>query len=493
MSQSDRNYWIEQAKARVLANEKRTDSIASEMMFLYDEAANQIENDINAMFSKFAKDNQLTEAEASRLLSDKEYSVWRKSIQEYIKDATGLAGDSKTLLELNTLAMKSRISRKEQLLSNVYQTMADLAQDTTNNLTELLGDLVKVNYYEGCWRMQKGLGFGFHTAKINESLIRSILEFPWAEKHYSKVVWGRCDHLAALTKHEISLGFIQGSSVQKMVKGINDVMGSGKYAAERLVRTECSYFSGQGELAAYKENGIKQYRFLGGSEGSTGACGCAALNGKIFDISAADTGVNYPPMHPNCLCTTVAYFSNSIFDAPADAKPLPDNIKFQDWKKEFVDTPAIPAKMSLTDADRRALQRYINSDSYKLNDKLRHGAKLSIPETMQMRALDAALDKLPEHRGVVYRSVSSFGIDDVDAFIKSHLIGAPRKFPSYISSNINEVYDKSMEIQYIIISRHGRDISKFNPIPGENEVLFRRNTIFVTTKIEGHTIYMEEL
>ncbi|MEG2213901.1 MAG: minor capsid protein, partial [Clostridiales bacterium] len=184
--------------------------------------------------------------------------------------------------------------------------------------------------------------------------------FPWSEKHYSEAVWGRCDHLAALTKHEISLGFIQGSSVQKMAKHINDVMGSGKYAAERLVRTECSYFAGQGELAAYKENGISKYRFLGGSEGSSGGCHCAELNGQVFSINAADPGVNYPPMHPNCLCTTVAYFSNSVFDASADAKPLPANTKFKDWKKEFVDTPAIPAKMSLTEADQRALKHYIS-------------------------------------------------------------------------------------------------------------------------------------
>lgn len=335
MSNRDRNYWIEQAKEQLLANEKRADSAVVELMFLYDEAANQIEREIYAMFAKFAKDNKLTEAEASRLLSGKEFSVWRRSIREYIKAASGPARDSRTLLELNTLAMKSRITRKEQLLANIYRNMMDLAQDSTTSLTDLLGDLIKVNYYENCWRVQKGMGYGFTVTKIDEKLIRSILEYPWSEKHFSEAVWGRCDHLAALAKREISLGFIQGNGVQKIAKAIDDVMDSGRYAAERLVRTECKYFANQGQISAFKENGIAKYRFVGGSEGSTSSCGCAELNGRVFSVEDAQPGVNLPPLHPNCLCTIVAHFDKSIFDTPRDAKPLSENVKFQEWCKKY--------------------------------------------------------------------------------------------------------------------------------------------------------------
>lgn len=87
----------------------------------------------------------MTYAEASRLLSGREYSTWRKSIQEYIADASGAARDSKALLELNTLAMKGRISRKEQLLANIYQNMIDLAGASETKLEDLLGDMLKVN------------------------------------------------------------------------------------------------------------------------------------------------------------------------------------------------------------------------------------------------------------------------------------------------------------------------------------------------------------
>ena len=333
MSYWDRNSWIEDAKTRVLTNTRRTDEAARELIFLYDEAAFNVEKEINAMFARFARDNALTEAEASRLLSGKEYSTWRKSIEGYIADASGAAKDSKTLLELNTLAMKSRITRKEQLLSNIYQNMIDLAGDGNTKLEALLGDMLKVNYYESCFAVQRGIGMGFNVAKISDRLLKQVLDFPWSERHFSEAVWGQCDHLAALAKREITLGFIQGSSVQKMAKAIDDVMDKGRYAAERLVRTECKYFANQGELMGYQENGIQRYRFIGGGEG--GSCECATLNGQTFKVEDAVAGVNYPPLHPNCLCIVVADFDKGMFDQRKDTTPLAANAKFKEWQEKY--------------------------------------------------------------------------------------------------------------------------------------------------------------
>lgn len=488
MSRWTRNEWIEDAKERVLRNTKRTDDYARELIFLYDEAAFNIEKEIEALFARFAKDNGLTEEAARQLLEGKAYSVWRKSIEEYIAEASDAAKGSRALLELNTLAMKSRITRKEQLLANVYQNMIDLAEDSTAKLDTLLGDMLQVNYYESCFSIQRGIGMGFHVAKISDRLIKQVLAFPWSEKHYSEAVWGACDHLSALARREITLGFIQGSSVQKMARAIDEVMDKGRYNAERLVRTECKYFANQGEIMGYKENGIEEYQFLGGTEHS-GGCTCSELNGRVFRVDEAEAGVNLPPIHPNCLCIIRAYFRKSVFDK-REGDPLAGNIKFQEWKKKYVDSPAKPAKIDLKEPERAALMRYISSDSYKINDKLRRGAALSRKDREFVENLDRALEKLPEYRGTVYRSVSSFGINDVDAFVAGYVVGRGKQFPSYISSSL-EVYDPAMPIQYIITSKHGKDMTTFNP--GENEVLFPRDTWFHITKVSGHTIYMEEI
>lgn len=108
-----------------------------------------------------------------------------------------------------------------------------------------------------------------------------------------------------------------------------------------------------------------------------------------------------------------------------------------------------------------------------------------------MENLDRALEKLPEYQGTVFRSLSKgLEIEDVDAFVAGHMIGVPMEFPSYISASM-DVYDPDMEIQYVITSRHGKDLTDLNS--GEQEILFRRGTYFRPTKIEGTTIYMEDV
>ena len=328
MSQKERNEWIERAKERVLRNAKETDTYARDIMDLYDETANQLENEINAMFQKYAQDNKLDNAEAEKLLSSEEYSRWRKSMDKYVAEAQT---DSRTLLELNTLSAKSRISRKEQLLSQIYLQMINLAGDTETKLTDLLSDMFKTNYYRSCYDIQSIMGVGFTVAKVDEKMLKRILEFPWSGKNYSQALWEDTDKLAALARRELTMGFMSGASVQKMAKSIDDVMHRGRKNAERLVRTESSYFSNQGQMQSYQELGIEEYIFLGG-----GCEICQALNGQAFKLSEAEAGVNLPPIHPNCKCTTRAKPRIDMFALKDGANPLKDNPKFEEWKKRYV-------------------------------------------------------------------------------------------------------------------------------------------------------------
>lgn len=376
-----------------------------------------------------------------------------KGIEEYLKEAEG---DSKTLLELNTLAMKSRISRKEQMLATVYQTMITLSRDTETKITDLLGDMFKTNYYRGCYDVQSILGVGFNVSKVDVKMLQRILKHPWSGKNYSQALWENTDKLATLAKRELTMGFMNGSSVQKMAKEINDVMGKGRYAAERLVRTESSYFSNQGELASYREMGIQEYTFLGG-----GCEICMELNGQSFPLDEAEPGLNLPPIHPNCKCTIKAKAKIDLFKDREGVNPLESNPKFEEWKKKYVDTPAPEPIIKLSENEQHAINSYISSEAYTWNDKLRRGVKLTKEEKKQISNLDSALQKMPTYQGVLYRSVSDFGIPDVQEFIVGHKPGMEISFPEFLSSS-TEVYDDSFPIQYVITSKTGRDIRKFN-------------------------------
>ena len=328
MGRRERSRWIERAKERVLSNAKLTDSCAAELMFLYDETAAQLEDEIYALFEKYAVDNKLTTAEASRLLSGGEYKRWRKRIEHYVTEAET---DSGVLRELNTLSMKSRISRKEAVLTEVYHSMAMLSGETESRLTELLSDVYKTNYYRGCFDLQSVIGVAFDVSRIRQDELEMILKHPWSGKNFSRALWDNTDKLAALARRELSLGFASGKSVQQMAKEIDSVMHKGRYAAERLVRTESSYFANQGELRSYRELGIERYEYLGG-----GCEICQVLNGMTFSLSEAETGVNFPPIHPNCKCTIIARPKIDLFKNREGQNPLSENARFEAWKQAHV-------------------------------------------------------------------------------------------------------------------------------------------------------------
>lgn len=263
---------------------------------------------------------------------------------------------------------------------------------------------------------------------------------------------------------------------------------------------------------------------------------CAPLEGRVY--SKSGTSPDYPPLslafgkvdpfgpedltntylniHPNCLHALVKYttigksdkqiqrdkeFSNPatnpITRDPRTKKQIEAYREkerarqklLRDKRKKAVEKSVGSGIIKLTGDEQYALNKYLSSESYALNDKLRRLQKLSEEENRWMNDLDSALDKMPEYRGTLYRSVSDFGIDNVDLFIKSHIVGESMVFDSYLSTS-KEVYDESFPIQYVIKSKHGKDISSYSL---EQEILFKSQSEFLVTKIMGNTIYMEEV
>lgn len=264
---------------------------------------------------------------------------------------------------------------------------------------------------------------------------------------------------------------------------------------------------------------------------------CAALEGRVY--SKSGTNPDYPPLtlafgkvdkagpddlmntylniHPNCLHSLVKYttigksekqiqqdkdFSNPEKNplnrdprTKKQIKAYQDKVKarqklIRERRKKAVEKNAVFGIIKLTDEEQYALNKYLSSESYTLNETLRRnaGKPLDIHKTW-VADLDRALDKMPEYQGVVYRSLSDFGIEDVEAFVKSYKVGDRMIFTSYLSCS-EQIYDKSFPIQYVIQSKHGKDIRTQNQ--AEKEILFKRNSTFWVTKKEGNTIYLEE-
>lgn len=113
---NNEDYWKKRAEEREAEWIKKSkDTIEKELAEYYRRALSRITDDIAVLYGRYAKDNNLTYTEASKLLTDKEFKQWRMSLEEYL-DAIDKNVDNKLLLELNTLAMRKRISRLDKFI-----------------------------------------------------------------------------------------------------------------------------------------------------------------------------------------------------------------------------------------------------------------------------------------------------------------------------------------------------------------------------------------
>ena len=331
MNKKQKQRQLDVAKECLLDEAKENDDFLDELFLVYDEAAERIKSDIQKILIKFTDENGLSLEQATELLKGKEYSRWKKSIKKYLEEIEKEGAESKIALELNTLSAKSRISRKEQLLSEIDKEMATLASTSNKEIKKHLTNVLVTNYYRGHYSIQKTFQLGFNVSKINKDLVNSILDYPWSTKKYSRTIWDNIDQLTETLRKELASGFIDGSSIQQMTKRIDNVLKKGKYVTERLVRTEAKYFAQQAQLLSYKKMGISKYIYKG-----AGCLKCAAINNSTFKLEEAEVGVNCPPMHPNCKCMVIAYSDTSIFNFNKDVVPLDQNIKFKEWKERFI-------------------------------------------------------------------------------------------------------------------------------------------------------------
>lgn len=296
------SYWIKRAEEREQEwNKKSKGTIERELANYYKQALLRIEDDIAVLYGRFAKDNKLTYAEASKMLTSNEFKQWRMSLEEYL-DAIDKTADNKLLLELNTLAMRKRISRLDKLYGDTLKNLYRLGTDSENSMTKFLSGAYKDNYYKNLFDIGKTIGIKSSVSEVDDKKIRKVLNNSWSGKNYSQRIWKNTDKLAKLIKNEITDGFHRGVSINKMAKLVQQRMNVGKYEATRLVRTEMNYVQNQAALDSIKDADMKYYIFLATLDKKTSTV-CRAHDRKVYPVDSATPGTNMPPLHPHCRST----------------------------------------------------------------------------------------------------------------------------------------------------------------------------------------------
>ena len=165
---------------------------------------------------------------------------------------------------------------------------------------------------------------------------------------------------------------------------------------------------------------------------------------------------------------------------------LPENIINYQNKANALQNQIKSSKISLTDDEQYAINQYISSESYKINELLRNNLKLDNIQQNILNNLDKALDKCKNYNGNIVRVLDITDKKELKKFIHMNKLNKPIMFNEYLSFSSRNDYNKNANVIIYTASNKAKDLRNFNP--NESEILYPRNSKFVvekTKKVDG--------
>lgn len=288
---SNKSYWLKRSEELDKVATKVEKEVMKELSALYRDAFRSIEKEVNDFMMKYAVDHKLDYATVTQMLTpidlaeynqkiEELYAMYRDTGSEYIK------------IEIDRLNARAKITRLQALQDAINVELTKVTHEYQMTLEDTLIGLFTEQYKEVSELL------GIMAPVINREAIKTIIEYPYAGKMFSDRIWDNKDALVKHIKQNLTAGIIRGDSIQKMSRQLKKDLNVLYYQAERLVRTETNYAMNQGHLKGYADSGVvEKYEFLAAIDSRTSKL-CKNQNGKVYKLSDATVGVNFPPLHP---------------------------------------------------------------------------------------------------------------------------------------------------------------------------------------------------
>ena len=312
----------------------------------YRKAQRQIEAQIRAWYQRFADNNQISLADARRMLTKKELEELKWDVNEYIRYGEENAVNGTWMKQLENASARYHISRLEAIQLQMQQSLEVMFGNQLDSIDSTMRDIYKSGYYHTAFEIQKGVGVGWDFGTLDEKHISKVINKPWAVdgKNFSERVWSNRQKLVNELNNELTKNIILGQDPQKAIDAISKRMNVSKNSAGRLVMTEEAFFSSAAQKDCFDELDVEQFEIVATLDSHTSEI-CRDMDGKHFPMSQWEVGVTAPPFHVYCRSTTVPFFDDDFDDIGEraargeDGKTyyVPASMTYRQWEKGFVD------------------------------------------------------------------------------------------------------------------------------------------------------------
>lgn len=340
MDMQSGEYWARRFAALEKTQIKSDAEIAEEIDKLYRQAQREIESKISRWYMKFAQNNEISMADAKKLLKQGDLEEFKWSVDEYIQHGENNLDDAFTKQLVNA-SSKVHISRYESLLTELQATAVSLMGKQETKLTEHLKDAYSKAYRHTAYEIQKGTGIGFRLGGIDEKSLETVLKKPWAAdgSNFSDRIWKDKQSLLSELDTQLKRNILLGKGPDEAAAAIAKRFETSKANAYRLIQTESAAISSKAHEDCFHDLDVEEFEIVETLDGHTCPI-CGVMDGKHFPMSDYAIGVTVPPFHPNCRGTTVPYYADlegygerAARNANGEIYFVPADTTYEQWEK----------------------------------------------------------------------------------------------------------------------------------------------------------------
>ena len=302
MATSSRLYWKKREEENLRNNLKTEEEYIKTINGYYDYMMDQVQKEINGFYSKYARKEGITLAEAKKRVSELDIKAYERKAAKYVKEKD-FSKEANEEMRLYNLTMK--VNRLEMLKANIGLELVDGFNDLQKYFEQVLTDRTLSEF-------QRQAGILGKTIRNNAQAANAIVNASFSNAKFSDRIWMYQDMMKAELSKLLQEGLIQGRNPRQLAIHLEKLFGVSKSNAERLMRTELARVQVEAQKQLFERNGYNQYEFI--ALGS--ACDiCKAIDGEHFQVKKMMPGSNAPPMHPNCRCSVAAWVDDKEYES----------------------------------------------------------------------------------------------------------------------------------------------------------------------------------
>ncbi len=311
-------YWRNREEEQKKHNVTDEKAYEEEMARIHENMLDNCQKEINAFYGRYASREGITLAEAKKRVSELDIKAYERKAKRYVKEKN-FSKEANDEMRLYNLTMK--VNRLEMLKANIGLELIS----GYDELQKFMGDILQGRTEDELERQAGILG---KTIRNNSKAAESIVNASFHNAKFSDRIWMYQDLLKNELDSLLQSGLIAGKNPRVLAREIEKRFDVKKSAAERLMRTELARVQTEAQKQAYERNGFEMYTFIALGD----ACPiCKNINKKHFNIEDMMPGLNAPPMHPHCRCSTAAYEDSDEYEAWLDY--LDNGGTTEDWNK----------------------------------------------------------------------------------------------------------------------------------------------------------------